>query len=169
MKKNLFHVAIALVGLAAFTTSCSKPTLEEQLAGSYSVTNFDQSANLGGINLTITDQVIDPSTAVNMTLGMDGMVNPFSAIFKMDVRVLAFPVIDEVQSFDQTIAGSWMAKKAGDAGLDSLIWTDADGMKTRFGIMSWDKTTLMLKGTMTEVDPDLGAITLNQDITLVKK
>jgi hypothetical protein len=46
---------------------------------------------------------------------------------------------------------------------------DADGLKTRWGIQSWDKTTLVLKGQLTEVDPDLGAITLNQDITLVKK
>jgi hypothetical protein len=169
MKKNFFHVAIALVGLAAFTTSCSKPTLEEQLAGSYNVTNFDQSANVGGIALSITDQSIDPTSAVNLTLGDEGMTNPFSAIFKMTVRVLAVPFLDETQDIDESITGTWMAKKAGDVGQDSLIWTDADGMKSRFGIVSFDKTTLVLKGTMTEVDPDLGAITLNQDITLVKK
>lgn len=169
MNKNFLTVAIALVGLGATLTSCSKPTLEEELAGSYSVTNFDQSANLGGISLTITDQGIDPSTAVNMTLGMDGMANPLSAILKMDVRVLAFPVIDEVQSVDETISGSWMAKKKGDAGLDSLIWMDADGTNTRFGILSWDKTTLLLKGSMTQNDPNLGNITLSQDVTLVKR
>jgi hypothetical protein len=82
---------------------------------------------------------------------------------------LAAPFIDETDVIDETLTGTWMAKEAGDTGLDSLIWTDTDGMKTRFGIQSWDKTTLVLKGTLTEVDPDLGPVTLNQDVTLVKK
>ena len=169
MKKNMMTVAIALVGLGATLTSCSKPTLEEQLAGSYSVTNYDQNATVSGINLTITDQLIDPSTVINMPLGEEGMTNPLSGILKMDIRILAAPFVDETDVIDETLTGTWMAKKAGDTGLDSLIWTDADGMKTRFGIQSWDKTTLVLKGTLTEVDPDLGPVTLNQDVTLVKK
>lgn len=169
MRKNLFHVAIALVGLGATLTSCSKPTLEEQIDGSYSVTNFDQSANLGITSLTITDQGIDPTTVVNMNLGEEGMTNPLSGILKMTVKITALPFVDETDVIDETLVGSWMAKKAGDSGLDSLIWTFADGTKNRFGIVSWDKTTLVLKGATTEDDPDLGPITLNQDITLVRK
>lgn len=169
MKKNMMTVAIALVGLGATLTSCSKPTLEEQLAGSYSVTNYDQSASVSGINLTITDQSIDPTTVVNMPLGEEGMTNPLSGFLNMTIRVLAVPFIDETSAINDTLTGTWMAKEAGDTGLDSLIWTDADGMKTRFGIQSWDKTTLVLKGTMTENDPDLGPVTLNSDVTLVKK
>ena len=97
------------------------------------------------------------------------MTNPLSGVLKMNIRILAAPFIDESDVIDETIIGTWMAKKAGDTGLDSLIWTDTDGMKTRYGIQSWDKTTLVLKGTLTEVDPDLGPVTLNQDVTLVKK
>lgn len=170
MKKNMMTVAIALVGLGATLTSCSKPTLEEQLAGSYSVTNYDQNATVSGINLTITDQSIDATTTVvNMPLGEEGMTNPLSGFLNMTIRILAVPFIDETSAINDTLSGTWMAKEAGDTGLDSLIWTDADGMKTRFGIQSWDKTTLVLKGTLTEVDPDLGPVTLNQDVTLVKK
>ncbi len=169
MKKNLMTVAIALVGLGATLTSCSKPTLEEELAGAYGVTNYDQSATVSGINLSITDQVIDPSTVVNMTLGEEGMTNPLSGFLNMDIRILAVPFIDETSTINDTLNGTWMAKRAGDTGLDSLIWTDVDGMKTRYGIVSWDKSTLVLKGATTENDPDLGPVTLNSDVTLVKK
>jgi hypothetical protein len=143
--------------------------LEEQLAGSYSVTNYDQNATVSGFNLTITDQLIDPATVINMPLGEEGMTNPLSGLLKMDVRFQVIPFFDSIGTIDETLTGTWMAKKAGDTGLDSLIWVDADGLKTRFGIQSWDKTTLVLKGTLTEVDPDMGPITLNQDVTLVKK
>jgi hypothetical protein len=87
MKKNMMTVAIALVGLGATLTSCSKPSLEEQLAGSYSVTNYDQSATVSGINLTITDQGIDPSTVINMPLGEEGMTNPLSGVLKMNIII----------------------------------------------------------------------------------
>lgn len=168
MKKTILPVAIALVGLGATMTSCSKPTLEEQIDGSYSVTNFDQSATVMGFPVTITDNVIDPSTNVGMVLGEAGGTNPLSGTLNLTVLISAFGV-SEADTINETLSGSWYAKEAGDTGLDSLIWVDADGMKTRFGIQSWDKQTLVLKGAMTEVDPDLGPITLNQDITLVKK
>jgi hypothetical protein len=168
MRKNLFHVAIALVGLGATLTSCSKPTLEEQIDGTFSVTNFDQNATIMGFPVTITDNVIDPSTNVGMALGEAGGTNPLSGLLNLTVTINAFgsPIADTI---NETLSGTWYAKEAGDTGLDSLIWVDADGLKTRWGIQSWDKTTLVLKGQLTEVDPDLGAITLNQDITLVKK
>lgn len=168
MKKNLFTVAIALVGLAATTTSCTKPSLEEQLSGSFSVTNFDQNATIMGFPVSITDNVIDPSTNITMTLGTDGATNPLSGTLNMTVLISAFGSSD-ADTINETLNGTWYAKEAGDTGLDSLIWVDADGLKTRFGITSWDKSTLTLKGAITENDPDLGAITLNQDITLVKK
>jgi hypothetical protein len=168
MKKTFLPVAIALVGLGATMTSCSKPTLEEQIDGSYSVTNFDQSATIMGFPVTITDNVIDPSTNIGMVLGEAGGTNPLSGTLNLTVLISAFGN-SEADTINETLSGSWYAKEAGDTGLDSLIWVDADGMKTRFGIQSWDKQTLVLKGSMTEVDPDLGPITLNQDITLVKK
>jgi hypothetical protein len=101
-------------------------------------------------------------------LGEAGGTNPLSGLLNLTVTINAFgsPIADTI---NETLSGTWYAKEAGDTGLDSLIWVDADGLKTRWGIQSWDKTTLVLKGQLTEVDPDLGAITLNQDITLVKK
>jgi hypothetical protein len=171
MRKNLFHVAIALVGLGATLTSCSKPTLEEQLAGSYSVTNYDQSFSFAGLGVTVTDNGIDPSTNVSMTLGLDGAANSLNALLSMNTltNAPALGIVNEADTFSDTLTGTWFTKEATGNALDSLIWVDSDGMRLGYGIQTWDKTTLVLKGAMTITDPTVGTVVLNQDITLVKK
>jgi len=134
MVRKIFMAVVVLGAL----TSCKKPTVADQLEGSWLVNDIYATGvvSVGGQTLPVIadDKTIDPSsvfTLVNATKNTPSVINyNFTATMSVNAitQVIDFP-------FTDSGSGSWMVKEGEATVMDSVIVTQADGTTTRYEIL----------------------------------
>ncbi len=166
MIKNLFFALAAVAALA----SCKKdPTLDEQLSGTWNLSDLSLSTvstPLGALPISITDSLIRPNNTLELTINED---ETQTVIWNLDVRgLITAPGLGSFGTdIQDTINGTWYAVDGGGVTPDSLYIT-ADGEKNGYEILSFLETSLRLRSVQTMVDPDLGSQTFTQEVTFIK-
>ena len=166
MIKNLFFALAAVAALA----SCKKdPTLDEQLSGTWNLSDLSLSTvstPLGALPISITDSLIRPNNTLELTINED---ETQTVIWNLDVRgLITAPGLGSFGTdIQDTINGTWYAVDGGGVTPDSLYIT-ADGEKNGYEILSFLETSLRLRSVQTIVDPDLGSQTFTQEVTFIK-
>jgi hypothetical protein len=164
--KNLFFALAAVAALA----SCKKdPTLDEQLSGTWNLSDLSLSTvstPLGALPISITDSLIRPNNTLELTINED---ETQTVIWNLDVRgLITAPGLGSFGTdIQDTINGTWYAVDGGGVTPDSLYIT-ADGEKNGYEILSFLETSLRLRSVQTIVDPDLGSQTFTQEVTFIK-
>ncbi len=167
MTKHLFFAAAAVAALA----SCRPdPTLDEQLAGTWNLSDLSMSGTiqspLGAIPFTITDSLIRPNSTMELVINEDATQ---TILWNLDVRatLTAAALGSFGVDIQDTVSGSWYAVDGGGVTPDSVYIT-ADGEKTGYEILSFLETSLRLRSVQTINDPDLGSQTVTQEVTFIK-
>ena len=167
MIKNLFF---ALAAVAALASRTKDPTLDEQLSGTWNLSDLSLSGTvstpLGALPISITDSLIRPNNTLELTINED---ETQTVIWNLDVRgLITAPGLESFGTdIQDTINGTWYALDGGGVTPDSLYIT-ADGEKNGYEILSFLETSLRLRSVQTIVDPDLGSQTFTQEVTFIK-
>jgi hypothetical protein len=167
MTKNIF---LALAAVAALASCKKDPTLDEQLAGTWNLSDLTLSGSLptpvGTIPFTITDSLIRPNNTLILAINDDlsKTVN-----WNLDVRGLFSAAILGSFGVDiqDTIVGTWYSVDGGGVVADSLYFT-ADGESIGFEVLSLLENSLNMRSVQTIDDPDLGTQTVTQNVTFIK-
>lgn len=136
---------IALLAAGITFTGCKKeepkestPTNEERISGMWYLTDIDASGTVDFMGTTIpfvtTGATIDPNSYFDFKTSPSQTVD-YSADAEIDVSAGTNITVP----YQRSGTGTWEFK-----GSDSLIVTES-GMTTRYGILSWNDTRMILR------------------------
>lgn len=167
MTKNILLALAAVATLA----SCKKdPSIDEQLAGTWTLTDLNMSGSIpspfGAIPFTMTDSLIRPNNTLELSYvkGGENLLN-----WNMDVRATFTASVLGSFGIDiqDTISGTWYAVDGRGVTSDSLYIIE-NGQKTGYEILSRLTNSMTLRSVEQINDEDLGPVTVTQNVTFIK-